>query len=190
MTNSPNLQNRIEEAKGSQSQINQIYRDTIGLIDSLKNRSKLFMSQISDIEDGLFENDNSAEAIEKNVNALTQDIEEFNRVIKERNQNFANQIKDLMSNYQELPKLYKGDKGELSMVLDGRKRLLFLDLMIRRFRTKINSLQQMNNSLLSFSKDLSKVKEAYKKNLSMVNAELANSLELCDNAIRDLEGLN
>lgn len=182
--------NHIEEAKEAQARLNDLYRNTIGLIDSLKNRSKKYMNQVSYIEDGLAGEKPNVETMEQNIEALANDISEFNRVIRQTINNFGVEIEKIIENYSAICKLYQGDKGELSMLLNGRKRLLFLDIMIRKFRSKINSLQQMNNILFSFSKELKKTKEEYRQNLILVNSELANSLEYCTTILREIESLN
>lgn len=190
MLNSKDFQKNLDKAKESQVIINQLYRETIGLIDRLKIRSRQFMNQISDIEEGLSISDINEDSLKNDVSELTEDIVEFNKVIAGRREHFSKEMSDILIAYQEASKLYFGEKGELSAILMARKRLLFLDLMIRKFRTKIDSLQQMNNILFAFSAELKNVKEEYKRNLSHLNAELAKSMEDCDELIRTLENIH
>ncbi len=179
----------MDHAKDAQARLNELYRDTIGLIDSLKNRSKKFMNQISDIEDGLTQDDDELD-LEENVAALSKDIDEFNRVINKKVLNFLHEIDVIVQNYQAACKVYSGNKGELSRVLNGRKRMLFLRITIRKIRAKVISLQQMNNILFSFSEMLKEVKVEYGKNLSLVNAEVAGSLEACETALKEMDNLH
>lgn len=181
---------QINEAKKAQLQLNKLYKSTINLIDRLKNRSRKYMNQVSNIEDGLLDPDEDLKAMELNINALSSDIKAFNDSIEKQINGFSKEIKSLTRMYQEACKAYKGEKGELSTILEARKRLLYLDAVIRKFRLKINSLQQMNNILFSFSEELKRVKSDYKRNLIMVNSELAVSLDLCDETIRVIELLN
>lgn len=185
-----NFVEQINEAKKAQLQLNQLYKSTANLIDSLKNRSRKYMNQVSNIEDGLLNPDEDMKSMEKNIKALSQDIKAFNASIEQQINGFSKEIKELTKMYQDACKEYKGEKGELSTILEARKRLLYLDAVIRKFRLKINSLQQMNNILFSFSEELKKIKSEYKKNLILVNSELATSLDLCDETIREIELLN
>jgi len=181
---------QVDQAKEAQLQLNKLYKSTISLIDSLKNRSRKYMNQVSNIEDGLLDPENDLKSMEENIKALSRDIKMFNESIEKQIMGFSREIKDLTKTYQEACNFYKGEKGELSTILEARKRLLYLDAVIRKFRHKINSLQQMNNILFSFSEELKKVKMDYKRNLILVNSELATSLELCYETIRKIELLN
>jgi len=181
---------QINEAKRAQLQLNKLYKSTINLIDSLKNRSRKYMNQVSNIEDGLLEPDEDFKAMEQNIKALGSDISEFNESIEKQINGFSKEIKALTKMYKDACLSYSGEKGELSAILEARKRLLYLDAVIRKFRHKINSLQQMNNILFSFSEELKRVKKDYKRNLILVNSELAISLEDCAETIRKIELLN
>ena len=185
-----NFVDQINEAKKAQLELNKLYKSTINLIDSLKNRSRKFMSQVSNVENGLLDPDEDLKTMEQNINALGNDIKSFNETIEEQIYGFSKEIKSLHNMYNKACKDYKGEKGELSSILEARKRLLYLDAVIRKFRLKINSLQQMNNILFSFSEELKRVKRDYKKNLILVNSELASALDICDLTIRRIELLN
>ena len=148
------------------------------------------MRQVSNIEDGLMEPEEDMKSMGQNIQALGNDITAFNDTIETQINAFSKEIKSLTKMYQDACSAYKGEKGELSTILEARKRLLYLDAVLRKFRLKINSLQQMNNILFSFSEELRKAKTDYKKNLILVNSELAKSLDLCDDTIRRIELLN
>lgn len=180
----------LEKARDAQSRLNDLYRDTIGLIDSLKNRSKKFMNQIANIEDGLVEAAEEGKLIDGNVNELTKDIAKFNEVIKPKVDKFKDEIDLIMDNINKALNHYEGEKGQLTGLLNARKRLLYLDITIRKIRAKVNSLQQMNNILFSFSEMFRHLKEEYKHNLSLVNTELAGTLEDCDNTLRKLDDIH
>lgn len=184
------IKDQIKDAQSAQQKLNELYRSSIGLVDSLKTRSYKYMNQVSDIEDGLLDPDNDLKSMETNITALSKDIKQFNESIEKQIDGFSKEIRRLTKKYEEACDAYQGEKGELSTLLDARKRLLYLDIVIRKFRSKITSLQQMNNILFSFSEELKQIKKDYKRNLILVNSELANSLELCSETIKKIELLN
>jgi len=179
----------IVQAKGAQTRLNELYRETIGLIDSLRLRSKNQMNLASDIEGGLVGKEDPA-SISDNIKALNQDIQEFNEVIIERINAFSAECHALNKSYNDAADRYNSGKGQLSALLEGRKRLLFIDARIRKFRAKINNMQQMNNILFSFAEELKEVKDSYKSNLIKLNSELAISLENFNETVRRIESLN
>lgn len=180
----------INEAKQAQLKLNKLYKSTANLIDRLKNRSRIYMNQVANIDDGLLDPDEDIKSMEENIKALSIDIKTFNESIEDQIISFSKELKEIAALYNRACDQYKAEKGELSKILEARKRLLYLDAVIRQFRNKIASLQQMNNILFSFSEELRKIKSNYKKNLILVNSELALSLELCDETIRRIELLN
>lgn len=188
MTNK-DFEKTITEATEALGRLNKLYRKTIGLVDSLKSRSIKYMNQVSNIEDGL-ENATDEDTFQKNIDALTRDIREFNSVISKRSKEFSQEIQLIMQMYQDACDEYKGEKGEMSDLLNARKRLLYLDVVIRKFRSKISSLQQMNNVLFSFSEELRSVRKEYSDNLIMINSELALSMEKCGETIKKIELIN
>jgi len=146
------------------------------------------MEQVSDIEEGLFEdNENLDQQVEENIDNLSRDIHQFNEVILDHCNRFGKEIRAMVKKLKEAIKLYKEGKGSLTKLLEARKVLLYLDVSIRKFKNKINSLQLMNNALFSFSQEMKHIQEDYKVNLLSVSTEMTEAIECCNELILEIE---
>lgn len=170
------LTNFIAEAKGHQTDLQATYKEIIGVVNDLKTRSKAYMSYVADIDDGL-EINYSSEA-EENIVQLAKNIEEFNSKITPTLSNFIQAFKSLEDTYLNAFKLYSEKDGELSLLLEVRRGLLYLSALLRKFRSKIASLQQVNNVLFSLSSSDNIIsRESYKENLKKVNSSILLAIE-------------
>ncbi|MEQ8909918.1 MAG: hypothetical protein RIC95_12035 [Vicingaceae bacterium] len=181
---------KLETARQHQKALNQIYKATVGLVNDLKNRSKKYMVQVADIDQGFSNSpEKDQEQIEKNVNQLTDNIKVFNAEIGERGNHFSTELSDYIEYIDQALALYKGEKGELSDLLRIRRELLFLEALLRKFKSKISSLQLMNNALFAFSQEMRGVKEAYRSNLINVSTLITQAMEDCQERIERIEDI-
>lgn len=183
-----NFHTRIAQSRKHQKALYAIYKSTIGLVNELKIRSKKYMGQVADIDQG-FSNDltSTQEQINKNVKKLTENIATFNLQIGEKSEEFSNELNAYLDHLDSAIKFYAGKEGELSDLLKSRRELLFLEALLRKFKIKINSLQLMNNALFSFSQEMKAVKDAYKSNLINVSTLITQALEECLSRIEKIE---
>ncbi|MEX2380323.1 MAG: hypothetical protein WD530_06250 [Vicingaceae bacterium] len=171
-----------------QKSLNEVYRATVGLVNDIKNRSRRYMEQVSDVEEGLFEDDGSLDQqVQENIDKLTKNIEQFNGEINDYCKRFNKEIRAMVEKLRNAIDLYKEGKGSLSKLLEARKVLLYLDVSIRKFKNKINSLQLMNNALFSFSQEMKHIQEDYKGNLVSVSTEMTEAIESCNELIQEIE---
>lgn len=178
----------LSQVEVHQKSLNEVYRSTVGLVNDIKNRSRKYMEQISDIEEGLFEDDvNLDQQVQENIRKLTENIEQFNGEINDYCMRFNKEIHAMIEKLKDAISLYKEGKGSLTKLLEARKVLLYLDVSIRKFKNKINSLQLMNNALFSFSQDMKHIQEDYKCNLTSVSTEMTEAVEKCDELIQEIE---
>jgi len=180
----------IETAKIHQKNLQEIYRNNIGLVNDLKTRSKIYMNQVSDLEEGLSLNkSNSTDDIELTIEKLANDIERFNQEIGENTSNFNTEIELIIEQLSLALAHYKGKSGELSSILEMRKQLLYLSLVLRKFKSKIVSLQLMNNALFAFSDELQSAKIAYRSNLINVSSSVVIALDFFEEKVAEIEKL-
>jgi hypothetical protein len=182
------FQQAINEAFKSQKKLSNIQKQTVGLINELKTRSKNYMEQVANIEDGLEEDPTETEAqIQENIEKLTANIKVFNREIGERSNRFGEELQKMIHQIEQALELYEGRSGELSSLLKCRRSLLFFDIFVRKFKSKIQSLQLMNNALFAFSQEMKGVKEAYRSNLINGSTLMTHALEECESIIHRIE---
>lgn len=178
----------LSHVEEHQKSLNEVYRATVGLVNDIKNRSRKYMEQVSDVEEGLFEDDGSLDQqVQENIDKLTKNIEQFNGEINEYCKRFNKEIRAMVKKLKNAIDLYKEGKGSLSKLLEARKVLLYLDVSIRKFKNKINSLQLMNNALFSFSQEMKHIQEDYKGNLISVSTEMTEAIESCNELIQEIE---
>jgi hypothetical protein len=178
----------LSEVETHQKTLNEVYRSTVGLVNDIKNQSRKYMEQVSNIEEGLFDDDGDLDQqVQENINKLSKNIEQFNGEINDHCKRFNKEIVAMVEKLKEAIELYKEGKGSLTKLLESRKVLLYLDLSIRKFKSKINSLQLMNNALFSFSREMKSIQKDYKGNLVCVSTEMTEAIENCDKLILEIE---
>lgn len=181
----------LEKAESHQQALNDVYKSTVKLVNEIKNRSRRYMHQVSDIEEGLVENSNQTdESIQENIKKLAQNIEKFNNSIGDYINEFSEELGQMIEALNQAMDLHINGKGSLNKLLKVRRTLLYLDLLIRKFKNKIVSLQLMNNALFSFSMEMKSIQDAYKSNLITINTEMTAALEHCDGIIQRIEKLS
>ena len=176
-------------AKKHQNELRTMYKSIIRLLNDLRDQSKYQMTQISDIEDGLVESAIKIEFHKKNIAALTQDIKEFNLKMKPIVLGFNTEYDQIFNAYKAAIAVYRHEDNERNNLEKAQQELVFLDQLLRRFREKIASLQQMNNVLFSFSEEFKKVKENYKENLSYVNASVSTAIDNNHKVIEEIQSI-
>lgn len=177
----------IQEGARCQSELFEVYKSSIGLINDLKNRSRKYMSLLSDIEGGSLGVKSTDDNLKSNVVDLAASIDSFNSEIGVRCDDFS-QIFDRMTKaYNGAIGRYDAAKDELSKLIETRKQLIFLRALIRKYKHKINSLQLMNNALLSLSNDLENAKDAYKSNLVQLSTVMTSAVEDADSLIEAID---
>ena len=177
----------ISQGSGCQSELFAIYKSSIGLINDLKNRSRKYMTILSDIEGetlGVQETDNS---LKSNLEKLTESINSFNEVIVDKCDSFTKIFNRMGTAYEEATLLYEAKEGQLSKLIEVRKQIIFLKALIKKYKYKITSLQLMNNALLSLSNDLEYAKAAYKSNLIKLNMAMTSAIEEADLLIEKID---
>lgn len=180
--------NALSQVKHHQEALNDVYRSTVGIVNDLKNRSRKYMEQVSDVEEGLLKDDEGIDKqVQENVKKLTMNIEKFNQEIDGYCKEFNKEIYAMNERLKEAISLYKEGKGSLTKLLEARKVLLYLDVSIRKFKNKINSLQLMNNALFSFSQEMKGIKKEYKHKLIGVSTEMTEAIESCHDLIKQIE---
>lgn len=186
-----NFDQLLEKAEVHQKALNSVYKSTVQLVNEIKNRSRRYMLQVSDIEEGLV-NDvkQSDESIEENIKKLALNIEKFNKSIGDYVSEFSDELCQMIEALNQAMDLHIEGKGSLTKLLKVRRTLLYLDLLIRKFKNKIVSLQLMNNALFSFSMEMKNIQDAYKSNLITINTEMTAALEHCDGIIQRIEKLS
>ena len=181
----------LEKAEVHQKALNSVYKSTVQLVNEIKNRSRRYMLQVSDIEEGLVDDvKQSDESIEENIKKLALNIEKFNKSIGDYVSEFSDELCQMIEALNQAMDLHLKGKGSLTKLLKVRRTLLYLDLLIRKFKNKIVSLQLMNNALFSFSMEMKNIKDAYKSNLITINTEMTAALEHCDGIIQRIEKLS
>ncbi len=85
---------------------------------------------------------------------------------------------------------YDAKEGELSSLLGVRKKMLFLILLVRKFKQKIVSLQLLNQALLSLSPEMSEAKLHFKSNLVFVNSSMSAAIEATEHLVNQIESIN
>jgi chromosome segregation ATPase len=178
----------LNSCNSSLDKLSQLQKEAVLKINELKLRSKTYMEQVADIDQGF--NDRSASiqnSLQENIAKLTQNIGDFNRQIGQQQEDFSSAIAKLLDDLDMLIKHYQGLDNELKELEKCRKALLFVELSIRKYKAKIQSLQLMNNALFSFSQEIQEAKSAYKSNLINVSTLLTQALEDCHLKIDELE---
>ncbi len=166
----------------------EIHNETIGLINDITKRSKKYMLQISDIEDGLFDDEQTnKQTISQNLKRLIQDIEQFNHKINVAREKFNQAIADLIQAFTQAIQIVKKGEGNKKELKHARWYIKYLDVLLRKFKFKVNRLQLMNNILFAFSKEMQTVQDAYKKNLKVANSETSSALEQCKIILKEIE---
>jgi prefoldin subunit 5 len=149
------------------------------------------MEQVADIDSGLEEDPKETEkVIQDNIAKLSKNIDRFNREIGDYSDDFNREMHEMIDHLKAAAKLYDAEKGQLTDFLKVRRELMYLEALIRKFKSKIMSLQLMNNVLFSFSQEMKNVKDAYKSNLVNVSSEMTEAKDLCTDMIGDIEKLN
>ncbi|NOG58266.1 MAG: hypothetical protein HND54_11075 [Bacteroidetes bacterium] len=180
----------MQNAGKCQLELFEVYKSSIGLINELKNRSKVYMNMLSDIEDGLLSSNNGENSIESNLARLTKNIQTFNEIIGDKSEAFTEIFDKMHQLYDQAISIFQGAEGELTKLIEARKQLLFLVALIRKYKYKINSLQLMNNALMSLSSDLDKAKDAYKSNLIQLSTAMTSAIEDVDDLVDKIENVN
>lgn len=185
-----NFNELLVSAEEHQKALNSVYKSTVNLVNDIKNRSRRYMQQVADIEEGLLDGQTqSVEEIQENINKLTQNIKKFNDSIGEHLDKFSEELCKMIESLNQAMDVHLEGKGSLTELLKVRRSLLYLDLIIRKFKNKIVSLQLMNNVLFSFSQEMKLIQDSYKSNLITINTEMTEALEQCDGLIHRIESL-
>lgn len=172
----------------NQATLRIIYDETIGLVNDIAKRSKTYMLQISDIEDGLFNDEGDTKnTLTKNLKSLTSDIHQFNSKIGIARKSFNEAIYLMIEELKVAIMLVSEEKGNKNELKRARRVLRYLDALIRRFKVRINQLQLMNNILFIFSQEMKLIQDEYKQNLRTVNAEMSSALEQCDIIVKEID---
>ncbi len=179
----------IQQGSTCQSNLFEVYKNSIGLINDLKNRSKNYMTLLSDIEDGLMGNTDSDIDIDTNLIKLTNSINSFNLEIGEKCNSFVKYFDQMVEVYDKAISRYEAKEGQLTRLIETRKHILFLKALIRKYKFKISSLQLMNNALLTLSNDLEDAKDAYKSNLIQLSTAMTSAIEDAEELLESIDNV-
>lgn len=186
-----NFNELLTRAEEHQKALNSVYKSTVNLVNEIKNRSRRYMQQVADIEEGLLDGQTqSEEETQENIEKLTRNIEKFNDSIGDHIDQFSEELCKMIKTLDQAMDLHLEGEGSLTELLKVRRTLLYLDLIIRKFKNKVVSLQLMNNALFSFSQEMKYIQDAYKSNLVTINTEMTEALEQCDGLIHRIESLS
>src|SRR5690554_2518104 len=178
----------FEVISKSQETLRYIYNDTIGLVNDIAKRSKAHMLQISDIEDGLFnDEEDTKNAFNENLKSLAKDIKQFNGEIGSALESFSEAIYLIIEELKVAITLVSEKKANKKELMQSKRVLKHLDVLIRKFKLRIHQLQLMNNILFSSSQEMSLIQEEYRQNLRTVNGEMASALEQCEIIIKEID---
>lgn len=179
----------MQQGAVCQSELFEVYKSSIGLINDLKNRSRRYMALLSDIEGetlGVEEADNN---LESNLARLTTSINSFNIEIGDKSDSFTIIFSQMIVVYSKAINAYEVAEGQLTKMLETRKQVLFLKALIRKYKFKINSLQLMNNALLSLSDDLKDAKDAYRSNLIQLSTVMTSAIEDANHLVEEIDDM-
>ena len=179
----------IQQGSTCQSNLFEVYKNSIGLINDLKNRSKNYMTLLSDIEDGLMGNTDSDIDIDTNLIKLTNSINSFNLEIGEKCNSFVKYFDQMVEVYDKAISMYEAKEGQLTRLIEKRKQILFLKALIRKYKFKISRLQLMNNALLTLSNDLEDAKDAYKSNLIQLSTAMTSAIEDAEELLESIDNV-
>jgi len=190
----PDFSLSVQKAKNHQDELRTIYKSIISLVNDLRSRSKIHMNQISDLEDGLSlgMKDQPADELNKknNIEQLSEDINQFNSNITTTIKRFEDEFDLILDSYEQAILAFTAKEGELSSLLRLRKEMIYLEYLLRKFKSKITALQQMNNVLFSFSNELRQVKDRYKNNLSNVSSSITIACEKSYKVIEKIQSIS
>lgn len=176
------LQDLVSEGDIIQSQLFEIYKNSLENIHQLKHSSRKNMELIADVEGDLTSNKHFLE----NIDDLTTYISQFNIMIAEQIDSFEEVVEEMLSCYTALA--YKFNKAEMSsaQLIKIKKQLSFICSLINKYRYKVDNLKLMSNSMLYHSEAFEAEQKLYRSNLIALAVILTEAYEKFDNLIQNL----
>lgn len=183
---STQLDDYLQKGYDSFNLLPEIYKKNIGLINELKMRSKTFMDDISDIEEGVSLGDRNPNS---NFSLLLDNIKDFNKNIQEQSREFSNLFELSIGNLENAVSAFKMEERGLTKILEARKKLLFTEKILDKLKQKVNSLQHMNSILFSIPTLLKESERDYKNELKDLHSTMVRAEDKCRWLIREIENL-
>ncbi len=180
------LEEYLQKGYDSFNRLPEIYRKNIGLINELKMRSKTFMDDISDIEEGVSLGDKNPDS---NLNLLLKNILSFNSSIQEQSKEFSSVFGSSIEYFQKAMEAYKEEERGLTKILEARKKLIFTEKILNKLIQKVNSLQHMNSILFSIPTLLKDQEMEYRYELRALHTTMVRAEDRCRWLIREIESL-
>lgn len=182
------FKNSLKVCRDNLMKMYPIYSKNLKEVYRIKSESKKYMLELADIDRGL--DDEIIQEQEKSLDKLLKSIQSYNQNLDAQISKFNEGFQSIRLHFNETLQHFSQDEGELTAILDLRKDLLFLCLLLKKFRTGIRNLQLTNNALFSFSDSFQKVKAEYKSNLIQVNSTILEAEEAVEAMARKIEKLN
>lgn len=176
------LDDLISEGDNLQSQLFEVYKNSIENIHQLKQSSKVHMELIANIEDDLGSND----FFSKNIELLTGYISDFNILIADQIDFFEEIVDNMIICYSLLSTKYKKDQIPSSLLIKITKQLSFICALINKYKFRVDNLKLMSNSFLYHSEDFEKEHKLYRSNLISLAVILTESIEKYNDLIQKL----
>jgi hypothetical protein len=185
------FQEEIQLGRQNLEELDKRYRKTIDLMADLKNKSRQYMDQLSQVEGGLTEiQQDEGNQINRQANHIFELIDQFNEQVRNGQVDFSDKLAASLDHFARAVNKYSAAKGEFSDLLKVRRSVMYVDVLLRKMKNNIIGLQLMNNILFTFSSKLKEIQEEYRQNLIAVNAELNHSTRKCDKLIKKIEFVN
>ena len=141
-----------------------IYKKNIEELYELKSRSIQCMDELADIDGGL--GTSLIKKQDENLEKLMDSIHAFNESIDRQINQFQSTFDRLKADIEVLILYCRTEKEGVSALMTLKKQLLFLVILLRKYKIGIRNLQLMNNALFTFSEEFGKVKATYRGNLA------------------------
>jgi hypothetical protein len=180
------LDEYLQKGYDSFNRLPKIYEQNIGLINELKIRSKTFMDDIADIEEGVSLGDKNPDS---NLNLLLKNIQDFNSNIQKQSKDFSSTFESCMEHFQNALKIFEKEGRGLTKILEARKKLLFTVKILNKLMQKVNSLQHMNSILFSIPTSLKDTEKEYNYELKDLHTTMVRAEDRCRWLIREIENL-
>lgn len=167
------LQELIREGDTLQSQLFEIYKNSIENIHQLKQSSRTNMELIADVEGDLESND----LFQKNIESLTQYISDFNDLIAEQMDGFEDTVEAMINCYTLLADKYNKEDIPSAQLIKIKKQMSFISTLVNKYRYKVDNLKLMSNSMLYHSEEFEVEHKLYRSNLISLAVILTESYE-------------
>lgn len=162
-----------------------IYKDNMVKVYALKEKSKAYMNELADIDEGL--NNIVLKNKEKSLSNLLHAIRDYNSHIDSEIESFSKHFNQLEECLIQLFAIAQQEHKQSVEFVKLKRQLNLLEILLEKYRTGIHNLQLTNNILLNFSEELKKETESFRCNLIQVSSLLLDAEESMIHIIKEFE---